>query len=332
MNTEVKFKSLVELTKYFSDEKKCVEHLELLRWNGQRGCPHCGSVKTYVCKGLGKYKCGDCKQRFSVLTKTFFEATKIPLSKWFIAMYLCLGHKKGVSSHQLARDLQVTQKTAWFILHRLRVLVKDKAPAMLDGMVEGDESFFGGKERNKSNKKRKELQQKSKLTGSTWHDEKHVVAGLLQRDGKIVLKHVPNATHHHLTPFVHTHIAKGAKFYTDEHSGYAYVQGYQRGVVNHAAKQYTNGSIHSNTIEGAWSLFKRSVYGIHHSISRKHLQKYAVAFAFRYNTRKLTEQQRFDIALSQCADGRLTYWDLIKNDSNVSIFERNEQLFGNNKK
>ncbi len=326
MNTEKKFKSLFELVNYFSDEKKCVEHLELLRWNGQRGCPHCGSVKTYVCKGLGKYKCGDCKQRFSVITKTFFEASKIPLSKWFIAMYLCLGHKKGVSSHQLARDLGVTQKTAWFILHRLRLLVKDKAPAMLDGMVEADETYIGGKDNNKSNKKRKELKLKSKLTGSTWLDEKSSVAGLLQRNGKLILKHVPAATHKFLVPFVNEHVKKGSTLYTDEHGAYALVDGVNHDTVKHVNKEYARGRVHSNTIEGAWSLFKRSIYGIHHSVSKKHLQKYATAFAFRYTTREFSEQQRFDLALSQCADGRLTYWELIKNDSKKTIFERNKEL------
>lgn len=326
METEVKFKSLIQLTKYFSDEAKCVEHLEQLRWGNERGCVHCGSTKTYVCKGLGKYKCGDCGERFSVKTKTFFENSKIPLSKWFIAMYLCLSHKKGVSSIQLATDIGVTQKTAWFILHRIRLLVNERAPQMLTGTIEADETFIGGKDRFKSKKKRKELVEQTKATGSGFRSEKAVVVGLLQRDGKLILKHIPNAKAENMVPFVEKHVAKGSELFTDEHYAYARTTGYIHQSVRHSVQEYKVGKTHTNTLEGAWALFKRSVYGIHHSISKKHLQKYATAFAFKYSTRDYTEQQRFDLALSKCSEGRLTYWDLIKNDSMLTIFQRNDEI------
>lgn len=327
MNTDVKFTSLVELTRYFSDEKKCVEHLEQLRWNGQRACPHCGSVKTYVCKGLGKYKCGDCKHRFSVITKTFFESSKIPLSKWFIAMYLCLSHKKGVSSHQLARDLDTTQKTAWFILHRIRCLVLERKPNLLGGIVEMDETYVGGKDRFKSLKKRKELHKQTLETGKSWKSEKAVVVGALERNGKLILKHVSNSFKETLEPFVTQNVKEGSRVFTDEHYSYSGLgKTYKHQTVTHSLKIYAIGDVHTNSIESAFSHFKRSIYGIHHYISVKHLQKYAVAFAFRFSTRKATEQQRFDLALTKCDEGRLTYWDLIKNDKKVSVFERNNEV------
>lgn len=325
MNTELKFKNLIELTEYFSDTQTCVDHLEKLRWNGQRCCVHCGSTKTYVCKGFGKYKCGDCKSRFSVTSKTFFEASKISLSKWFIAMYLCLSHKKGVSSVQLAIDLGVTQKTAWFILHRIRVLVCDRSPELLEGVVELDETYIGGRDKNKSLKKRREQKAYTQRTGKGWRSEKAMVAGAVERGGRLVLKHIPNVQPDVLVPFVHDSVKKDSTIYTDELGTYTQTQGYTHETVKHSNKEYVRGKVHTNTIEGAWSLFKRSIYGIHHQVSKKHLQKYAVAFAFRYSTRKHTEQERFDIALTKCNEGRLRYSELIKSDS-VSMYERNKEL------
>lgn len=312
INKEIKFKNLVQLQKHFSNKQRCVEHLEGLRWGAERCCVHCGSVKTYVCKGFGKYKCADCKLRFSVTTGTFFENTKVPLTKWFVAMYLCLSHKKGVSSCQLARDLGVTQKTAWFILHRVRQLVVSKAPQMLlEGMVEVDESYLGGLEKNKHKNKR------LKTKGATINKGKKVLVGAVERNGRAVVKFIERPTKEHLLPFIKKNIKPLTTVYTDEFYAYGQLSdSFNHASINHSAKQYVRGNVHTNTIENFWSVFKRCIHGTYHQVSDKHIQQYANEITFRFSTREQSEQRRFDNALGNC-DGRLTYADLIQSDKAI---------------
>lgn len=322
MNTNTQFKNLVELTKYFSDEKKCCEHLAKLRWDGTPACPHCGSTKVYKCKAPRAYICGEkgCLSRFSVTTGTFLEDTKIPLSKWFIAMYLCFSHKKGVSSHQLARDLGITQKSAWFILHRIRSFVSEKAPEMLlQNMVEGDECYIGGKEKNRHANKKKltddrtvaEKRQSDEERPS--YEDKATVLGLVERKtGRAVAKYVTNANSENIHPFVKENVKEGTTLYTDEHYAYTSLGGtYNHETVKHLVKEYVRGDVSTNCIENFWSVLKRQIYGTHHQVSRKHIQKYLDEVSFKYSTRKHTEQERFDKALSLCG-GRLKYPQLIQ--------------------
>ena len=302
MNTNIKFKNLVELTKYFSDEKKCCEHLAKLRWDGTPACPHCGGTKVYKCKAPRAYICGEkgCLSRFSVTTGTFLEDTKIPLSKWFIAMYLCFSHKKGVSSHQLARDLGITQKSAWFILHRIRSFVSEKAPEMLlHNIVESDSAYIGGKEKNRhANKK----------TGRNHAP----VVGAVQRGGKVVTKYEPNIDTEHINKFLKDNVKEGAMLYTDEGHEYAKLDSaYYHDTVKHMIKEYVRGDVSTNAIENYWSVLKRVIYGTYHQVSRKHLQKYLDEVSFKYSTRKSTEQERFDAALALC-EGKLKYPQLIQ--------------------
>jgi transposase-like protein len=323
MNT-ITFKNLDHLTRYFNTEKKCVEYFEQLRWNGQRGCPHCGSTKTYVCKGHGKYKCGDCRKLFSITTGTYFENTKLPLRTWLIAMYLCLNHRKGVSSLQLASTLGVTQKTAWFVLHRIRAIVGEQVPEMLlSGMVEADETYIGGVEGNRHANKKKRVQPGTYSTldkreikktpfGRASHKDKKMVLGAVQRGGKVVARYAENSGADAIDSFIQEHVEVGTRVVTDEWHGYRRLkQLYTHDVINHLSKVYVVGDIHTNTIENFWSVVKRCVDGTYHQISRKHTQKYLNEFSFRYNNRTSTDHERFESALTKF-HGRLKYSQLIQ--------------------
>lgn len=318
------FKNLDDLTKTFNTELKAIKYFEKLRWNGERACPHCGSAKSYVLKGHGKYKCADCRKLFSITTGTYFESTKIPLRKWLIAMFLCVNHKKGVSSLQLANTLGVTQKTGWFILHRIRAIVSEQVPEMsLNAVVEIDEAYIGGSETNRHKNKKKinpryknlTLGERRKLGVETkaWGDKKTVL-GIVERGGKVITKHIASSRAEHIIPEILKHVPNGLKVYTDEH----YVYGnarlkklYDLDHVQHSAKVYVKGDVHTNTIENYWSVVKRCVNGTYHQLSEKHIQAYLNEFSFRYNNRQGTNSYRFNEALKTC-HGRLKYHQLIQ--------------------
>lgn len=317
-----KFNSLTEVTRYFSNKQRCVDHLAQIRWpDGKSACVYCGSLKVYNCKGFGKYKCGDCKSRFSITTGTFFENTKIPLTKWFVAMYLCISRKKGTSSHQLAKDIGISQKSAWFVLHRIRGLVTEHAPGMLFeyGIVEVDETYIGGKDVNRhKNKKKRKVGVNGVVVPPSAISDKHMVLGMVKRGGKVFTKHVPDAQRDTLEPFVHVRVDPKVRVISDEHHAYRDLRyRYTHDAVNHSAKVWVKGDAHTNTIENYWSVVKRCVYGTYHQLSAKHLQRYLQEFAFRYDTRKLSEQERFNEALRRC-DGRLT-WDNLTTKSKEPI-------------
>lgn len=320
MRNGLHFKSLDDLTQYFNTDKKCVEYFEQVRWNGERCCPHCGGLKTYVLKGNGKYKCGEkgCRQLFSITTGTYFENTKLPLRKWLIAMYLCLNHKKGVSSLQLAETIGVTQKTAWFVLHRIREIVQAEVPQMLQGEVEVDETYIGGKEKNrhKSKKLKERLGDRTSIEvrkqNSKWYEQKDIVIGGIERGtGRVVAKHIPTLKGATQLKFMRDTVRKGSTVITDEHHGYGLVNKYyNHHTVVHSKDIYVDGDIYTNTIENFWSIVKRCLYGTYHQVSGKHLQSYLNEFTFRFSTRHNSGHQRFRDALNNC-HGRLKYHDLI---------------------
>jgi len=309
----MKFKNLLQLLDHFKDEETCRAHLEFKRWGGQPACHHCGSLHVY--RTNRGFKCGEklCGKKFSVLTGSLYENSKLPIRVWFGAIYLITSAKKGVSSLQIARQLGVSQKSAWFLNHRIREMLKEKAPRMLKEEVQLDESYYGGKEMFKQKSKR-QINVKGK-----WEDTKVPIIGIVDKEGNVVLKTIPWVTKKNMAKIIDTHIEKGSIMVTDSHPLYVHLRDspyYKHQVVNHKTEEYVNkDGFHTNTVEGVFSLVKRGLYGIYHSVSEKHLQRYLNEFCLRYNTRKIGDDDRFDITFRNC-EGRLKYKDLIKTNDN----------------
>jgi len=298
------FTCLFDLLAAFPDETSCIMHLETVRWAKGVESPYDPQSKTYR-YGDGKYMCSNTGKYFNVKTNTIFHATKIPLQKWFMAIYLVTNHKKGISSCQLARDINITQKSAWFMLQKIRERFCCENNGELDGEVELDETFVGGKNKNRhSNKKVQNSQGRS-------FKDKTPVLGMLERGGKVIAKVIKNTSVKQITPFILETVKKTSTLFTDEWCGYNLVgKLYKHFIVDHSKRQYVNENAHTNNIEGFWTWVKRSVIGIYHYVSRKHLQKYVNELAFRYNTRHLNEVTRFSLLLSN-TNNRITHKELI---------------------
>lgn len=309
------FNNLRELVTSMPDEKDCREYLANQRWpDGKVLCPYCGGGHIYRIKERQRYKCGnpECYKKFSVTVGTIFEASKIPLKKWFIAAYLAFNHKKGISSYQLGRDIGVSQKCAWFMLHRIRELMRDKAPVKLDNIVEMDEVYIGGKVGNMSKTKRTQLREQG-LTLKT----KTMVMGLIERGGELrfVTLDKDNSANI-LKPVVRDNVDTDAVLITDGLESYKGLRDEYAAheVVRHDRQEYVRDKVfHTNSIEGAFSLLKRSIIGIYHQVSPGHLSRYCDETMYRYNTRKIKDCARFTYSL-QRANGRLKYKDLVLKD------------------
>ncbi len=306
------FKSFSQMLEVLNTETVCREFLENLLWNGTPVCPHCGSENKahYTLKVKGEFKglrkCKDCKERFTVTVGTMFEGSHIPLRKWFIAIYIFSSHKKGISSLQLHRDLGVTQKTAWFMLGRLRNSFKVKSKVKFTEPTQADETFIGGKNKNRhANKKVEESQGRS-------CKDKTPVFGLLS-EGQVNTVVVANTKGTTLKPIIEAMVEKGAIMVTDEWGAYnGLAQDYQHEVLKHNDGEFVNANnFHTNSVEGFWSLLKRGIFGIYHSASPKHLNKYCDEFSYRYNTRNISDGSRFNLSLAN-AEEKLTYKQLIK--------------------
>lgn len=298
----------------YSDESKCRLFMEEMRWGGNPVCPFCGMNKPHKMKDGKNYRCrlSTCKKDFSVTVKTVFENSKVKLSTWMAAIYLLTGHKKGVSSHQLARDLGLTQKTAWFVLHRARILLGDPEPDVpLDNVVEVDETYVGGKW-DKMTRSRRKRHQESGV------DNKVAVMGLLERDGKAKLTIIGKNT---FKEVVKSYVSPSAVVMTDAHKSYIGLnEDFQaHESVNHNIMEFRRGIAYTNSVEGFFSVFKRTIFGTYHQISPKHLEQYCIETSYRFNTRKISDADRF-IGVMKNTRGRLKYNQLIqKNIKNETI-------------
>lgn len=301
-----KFSNLLELTQAFDTEDKALKHLKKVRWQGKPYCPHCKHNKVYKFKDGKLYKCASCRKKFTVTVGTIFEDSKIPLRKWFMAIYLITSHKKGISSLQLSKDIGVTQKTAWFILHRLRLATRIKSfNEPLKNTVEVDETYIGGKERKKRWSRRRR-----KTQGRTL-ETKTPVLGLVERKGRIKAFKIENVKRSTLHKKVIDNVVFGSKIMSDDFKSYRKLDmAYKHDFIAHSEFQYVRGECHTNTIEGFFSLLKRSILGIYHFVSPKHIERYLVENTFRYNTKRETEENRFNLLLSNC-NNRITYKELI---------------------
>jgi transposase-like protein len=295
----------------FHDEALAREWLEARVWKNGRACPHCGAVeeRTRKLEGAahraGLYQCNECRQQFTATVGTLFERSKIPLSKWLMAMFLLSASKKGMSAMQLHRMLGVSYKSTWFMMHRIREAMNDGMPGALGGsgkIVEADETYMGGKEKNKHANKRE--------TKRDAFGGKQAVLTLVEREGKARSFHVPRVTANTLRPIIVRHASRASHLMTDGARMYPRLGREFTGhsAVDHAAGEYVRaGFHHSNTVENFFSILKRGVYGVYHHVSEAHLARYLVEFDFRYNTRELTDMGRTAIAAEGIAGKRLTH-------------------------
>jgi transposase-like protein len=274
---------LMTLFEKFGNDEKCRMYLEKLRWPYGVQCTRCGSEKISRIYKRNQFACDSCQYHFSVTSGTIFHDSHLPLMKWFAAIYLLSESKKGMSALQLKRTLKVAYKTAWYLCHRIREAVKDADIELLDGVVEMDETYIGGKA---ANMHKKVWERKKEQLGG--HVNKTIVAGAIQRGGKVRMQIVAGVDVDSLRAFLKAKIAEETRaICTDEHVAYRNIVplGAQHAAVNHSQGEYVFGDVHTNTMENVWSLFKRSIIGSYHKLSVKHLDRYLDEFEFRFNNR-----------------------------------------------
>jgi transposase-like protein len=304
MKNIFEFKTLTEFTDYFCDEQTCVDHFTAIRFRNGQYCPHCGHTEIYTFSNGKRYRCAKCKQDFTIKTGTVFGESKLPLRKWFMAIYLLSTTSKGISSVQLAKHVGVTQKTGWFMDHRIRkAMAQNKG--QLFGRVEADETFIGGLSKNMHKKKRLAAIKGTGGTGKT------PIFGLKSREGEVRAQVVNSVGAIDIHPAIKENVAPGTTLYTDQWVAYRGLREYKRRMVNHGAKEYVRGDCHTNGIESFWALFKRGFHGVYHQMSKKHLQRYVNEYAFRWNRKEQSMQDIFSELIAKMSEGtRLPYKEL----------------------
>jgi transposase-like protein len=298
-------KTLQQAIRYFSDEQVCIDTIAELRWPNGPVCPKCGHSEHYYLATQKRWKCKKCAKQFSVKVGTIFEDSSISLDKWLAALWMLVNCKNGISSYEVGRDLGLTQKSAWFVLHRLRLALRAGSMAKMGGdgkEIEVDESFIGGAARNMHAAKRRRV-----ITARGFRDKVPVV-GILERGGRVHANVIPNRKKKALHTEIKTHVAAGSAIYTDALMSYIGLnENFAHQVVDHA-ERYVDGQVHTNGLENFWSLLKRQLKGTYISVEPFHLFRYLDEQVYRYNNRELANDgERFQKALSQIAGKRLTY-------------------------
>ena len=308
--------SLQEAMTYFADEDRCIAYLVAMRWPDGVTCPTCGSDKVHYLATQRRWKCKTkhARQQFSVKVGTVMEESPISLTKWLLAMWMLANCKNGISSYEVARHVKVTQKTAWFMLHRIRLAMQDNTPEKLSGQVEADETFIGGAARfmHKNVRDRK-------IKGQTGGVGKTAVMGLLERGrgnqkSRVQATAIKKTDKKHMQKEVRDRIEKGSELHTDEHGGYRGMEEeYTHEVISHAAEEYVRGHVTTNRIENFWTLLKRTIKGSYVSVEPFHLHRYLDEQAFRFNERGGKDPDRFVNVACSVAGKRLTYQKLTGN-------------------
>ncbi len=299
--------SIFQLFALFPDEETARKYLEDRLWPSGPICPECKSGERITLRKDGFYRCNACKFDFTVRTNTIFERSHIPLHKWLYAMYLLVTARKGISSLQLAKEIGVTQKSAWFMLHRLREACgSDDDIDKLRGEIEIDECYVGGKEANKH--------EADKLNMGRGAVGKVPVLGLRERGGDTLAMPVASANIEEIYKAIYDNVEVGSQLYTDEHAAYADLDGlfFKHEAINHSAGEYVRGNAHTNGIESVWAVLKRGLHGVYHHASRKHLGRYVDEFTFRLNAGNvaLHTLTRLDSFVSAIVGKRITYKEL----------------------
>jgi transposase-like protein len=298
--------SAFEFHAMFPDEQAAIEHIEWTRWKGAPVCPYCEATERIQQRKIRPYyRCLACKKDFTVRTGTIFERSHVPLHKWLYAIYLVVTARKGVSSLQLFKEIGITQKSAWFMLQRIREACgkenKGDGSGLLSGIVEADETYIGGKEANRHESKKKRA--------GRGPAGKMGVIGMKQRGGKVKAEPLPNTSAKAVHAAVTSTVAPGTILCTDDHVSYQGMPQYDRKVVNHSAKQFVDGLAHTNSIESVWAVLKRGFYGTYHWFSGKHLGRYVSEVTFRLNEGncKVHTLDRIHSFLGKIQGSRITY-------------------------
>jgi transposase-like protein len=299
----------------FNDEEAARKHLEAVRWPEGPYCPFCGQFDTVKplggkSMGAGWYHCSYCRDKFTVRVGSIFERSKIPLHQWLQGFYLMASSKKGMSAHQLHRTLRVTYKTAWFMAHRIREAMRNDKAVPLGGtgkVVEADETYYGSQDKPRVSKHRKG--RPFTRGGKSSPGQKRAIVALVERDGEARTFHVAVADLATVANIVNKNIGKESRLHTDESKLYTHLgrRFAEHGTIKHSFGEYVRGDIHTNTVEGYFSIFKRGMSGIYQHCAEKHLHRYLAEFDFRYNARKITDTERAAKAILWSAGKRLRY-------------------------